>query len=69
MEQQMPSKQQEQHREVQIESLSANAQLQQILFGNTRTAMEQKEEVEEQEQMAACQYCGDTGLQGLPCNQ
>jgi len=34
---------------------------------NARTAAEQKAEVEEQEQLAACPYCGDVGLQGLSC--
>jgi len=63
----MPIKQHKQNREDEIESLSAIVQLQCLLFGSS--AREQNQADKEQEQMAACPYCGDAGPQGLPCNQ
>jgi len=62
----MPSKQQEQCNEAQIEHLSSNMQLQWMLFGRLGTAAEQKKEIEKHEQTAVCLYCRDTEPQGLP---
>jgi len=65
-----PLKQHKQNREEEIESLSANAQLQRLLFGSpTREQKQAEEEEEEREQLAACPYCVIAGQQGLPCNQ